>query len=109
MCVFMIHHFIQQHTSKVFLHCKQVEREHTNVLNVEQNLIVEDSLIAGAELDCVTCPDGGVVLVEEALVRRVGAVVRALDPFGGGHVSDSAVTDRSQRNHRIRSSAVDSF
>lgn len=65
-------------------------RERTNVLNVELNLIIEDGLVAGAELDCVAGPDSCVVLVEEALVRRVGAVVGTLDPLVRGNVSDSA-------------------
>lgn len=77
----------------VSLQCEQVESEHTDVLNIEQNLVVDDALVAGAELDCVTCPDGCVLLAEEALVRRVGAVVRTLDPFGRRHVPDSAVEE----------------
>lgn len=71
-----------------------MESEHTNVLNIDLNLVIEDGSVAGAQLDCVTCPDGRVVLVEEALVRRVGAVVGTLDPSSGGHVSHSAVEER---------------
>lgn len=65
---------------------------------MELSLVIDDGLVAGAELDCVTCPDGCVVLVEEALVRRVGAVVRTLDPLSGGDVSDSAVEDEKHRH-----------
>lgn len=69
--------------------------ERTNVLNMEVALVVEDGLVAGAELDGVSGPHGRVVLVEEALVRRVGAVVRTLRPASRGGVLGPAVVSHS--------------
>lgn len=60
---------------------RQRGRKLTDVLNVEEVLIIEDGLIPRTELDSVKCPDGCVVLVEEALIRPVGAVVRTLTPL----------------------------
>lgn len=72
-----------------------VVSERTNVLNMEVALVVEDGLVAGAQLDGVSGPHGRVVLVEEALVRRVGAVVRTLRPASRGSVWDPAVVSHS--------------
>lgn len=72
-----------------------VVSERTNVLNMEVALVVEDGPVAGAELDGVSGPHGRVVLVEEALVRRVGAVVRTLRPASRGSVWDPAVVSHS--------------
>lgn len=64
---------------------RQWGSELTDVLNVEAVLIIEDSLIPWAELDTVRCPDGSVVLIEEALIWLVCAVLRTLIPlFRGG-------------------------
>lgn len=53
----------------------------TNVLNVEELLIIEDCLIPWAELDTVKCPDECVILIEEALILPVRAVLRTLSPI----------------------------
>lgn len=58
-----------------------VRYELTNVLNIEEALIIDDGLIPGAKLDTVRDPDGCVVLVEKALIRPLSAVVRALFPI----------------------------
>lgn len=53
----------------------------TNVLNIEDILIIEDVLAPGAELDAVRYPYRCVVLVEEAFIWLLSAVVRTLTPF----------------------------
>ena len=66
-------------------------RKPTDVFDVEAALVVEGGVILRAELQSVIRPDARVVLVEEALVGRVGAVVRTLAPslkrVMGGSVS----------------------
>lgn len=57
---------------------------------MEEVLIIEDGLILRAELNPVRSPDGCVVLVKEALVWPVGAVVRTLTPLVSRGVRRSA-------------------
>lgn len=48
---------------------------------MEEVLIIEDGSIPRAELDTVICPYGCVVLIEEALIWPVCAVLRTLTPL----------------------------
>lgn len=74
----------------------------TNVLNVEDFLIVEGGLVSGAELDAVTDPDGRVVLIEEALVWLMGAVVGTLPPLFGRGLNGSVWWRRNNKWSRRR-------
>lgn len=65
---------------------------------MEKVLVIEDFLILRAKLDSVICPDGCVVLIEEALIWLVGAVLRTLTPFFGGGMGGSA---RGERQHAV--------
>lgn len=73
--------------------------QRTDVLNMEVALVVDDGLVAGAQLDGVSGPHGGVLLVEEALVRRLAAVVRTLHPASRGSGRDSGHTLIYYRTH----------
>lgn len=76
---------------------------------MEEVLVIEDGLILRAELNSVKSPDGCVVLVEEALIWPVGAVVRTLTPLFSRGVWRSArgeceVGGGSDRKHLFKES-----
>lgn len=69
----------------------------TNVLNKEVVLIIEGGLIPRAELDTVIDPDGRVVLIEEALVWLISAVMWTLPPLIGKGLSRSVSSGKTTR------------
>lgn len=59
----------------------------TDVFYSEDDLVIENVLIARAELDTIGHPDLRVAFIEEALVYPVSHVVRTLTPLFGRYAA----------------------